>query len=61
LSKGEDLEGGIASTAKKDSDRHKEREDDLEHESILINTPSRNFAGPTMRNRKLLISNYHGL
>jgi hypothetical protein len=26
----------IASTAKEGSDRHKEREDDLEHESILL-------------------------
>jgi hypothetical protein len=36
LSEGEDFEGSIASTAKEDSDRHKEREDDLEHESILL-------------------------
>ena len=36
LSEGEDFEGGIASTAKEDSDGHKEREDDLEHESILL-------------------------
>jgi hypothetical protein len=40
LSEGEDFEGGIASTTKEDADRHKEREDDLGHESILlINTP----------------------
>jgi hypothetical protein len=36
LAEGEDFEGGIASTAKEDSDRHKEREDDLEHESIRL-------------------------
>jgi hypothetical protein len=35
LSEGEDFEGSIASTAKEDSDRNKEREDDWEHESIL--------------------------
>ncbi len=62
LSEGEDFEGSIPSTAKEDSDRHKEREDDLEHESILLTRPpSRTFAGPTMRNHKLLISNHHGL
>jgi hypothetical protein len=36
LSEGEDFEGGIASTAKEDSNGDKEREDDLEHESILL-------------------------
>jgi len=36
LSEGEDFERGIASTAKDGSDRHKEREDDLEHESIVL-------------------------
>ena len=36
LSEGKDLEGGITSTAKEDSDRHKEGEDDMEHESILL-------------------------
>ena len=35
LSEGKNFEGGITSTAKEDSDRHKEREDDMEHESIL--------------------------
>jgi hypothetical protein len=39
LSEGEDFEGGIASTAQEDSDGHKEREDDLEHEFIFFNTP----------------------
>jgi hypothetical protein len=39
LSEGEDFEGGIALTAKEDSDGHRERLDDLERESILINTP----------------------
>jgi hypothetical protein len=33
LSEGEDFEGGIASTANEDPNSHKEREDDLEHES----------------------------
>src|SRR5580658_9775226 len=33
LSEGEDFEGRIASTAKENSNRHKERKDDLEHES----------------------------
>jgi hypothetical protein len=36
LSKGEHFEGGIASPAKEDSDGDKEREDDIEHESILL-------------------------
>jgi hypothetical protein len=36
LSEGEDFEGSIASTANEDSDGDKEREDDLEHESILL-------------------------
>ena len=33
LSEGEDFEGGIASTAKEDSDGDKEREDGFEHET----------------------------
>jgi hypothetical protein len=33
LAEGEDFEGGIASTAKEDSDGDKEREDDCEHEA----------------------------
>jgi hypothetical protein len=33
LAEGEDFESGIASTAKKDSDGEKEREDDCEHEA----------------------------
>jgi hypothetical protein len=36
LSEGEDFEGVIASTAKEDSDGHEKREDDLEHEFILL-------------------------
>jgi hypothetical protein len=39
LSEGEDFEGGIVPTAKKeDSDGDQEREDDLEHEFTLVNT-----------------------
>ena len=38
LSEGEDLKGGIASTAKEDSDSHKERGDDFDHELTLIST-----------------------
>ncbi len=33
LSEGEDFEGGIAPSAKEDSDGHKEREDGVEHEA----------------------------
>jgi len=33
LVEGEEFEGGIASTAKEDSDGNKEREDDFEHEA----------------------------
>jgi hypothetical protein len=36
LSVGEDFEGGIATTAKEDSDGHKEREVGIEHESIFF-------------------------
>ncbi len=44
LSKGEDFEGGIASTADEDSNGAKEREDDLQHESIFL--ARRNVASP---------------
>jgi hypothetical protein len=33
LSEGKDFEGGIASTAKEDSDGDEERKDDFEHEA----------------------------
>jgi hypothetical protein len=36
LPEDEDFEGSITSTAKKDSDGHKEREEDMEHEFILL-------------------------
>ena len=36
LSEGEDFERGIASTAKEGSDGHKEREEDVQHEFILL-------------------------
>jgi len=36
LAEGEDLESGIASTAKKDADsNNKERKDDFEHEALF--------------------------
>jgi len=36
LAEGKDFEGGIASTAKEDSDGDKEREDDFEHEAPFL-------------------------
>ncbi len=39
LSKSENLEGGIASTAEEDSDGDKEREDEFEHETHPFNMP----------------------
>jgi hypothetical protein len=44
LSEGEDFEGSIASIANEDSDGDKEKEDDLDHESILLTR--RNAASP---------------
>jgi hypothetical protein len=52
---------GIASTAKEGLDGDKERDDDFEHEASCFNTPQSSFAGPTLRNRKLLISSCHPL
>jgi hypothetical protein len=58
LSEGEDFEGGIAWTAKENSDGDKESEDDFEHEAPFY---KRNVAsrGPPLRNRMLLISSHH--
>jgi hypothetical protein len=36
---GEDFEGGIASTAKEDSDGDKKGDDDFEHECTLFSIP----------------------
>jgi hypothetical protein len=47
LPEGEDFEGRITSTAKEDSDGHKERKDDMEHEFILLTR--RNVGSPGRR------------
>jgi hypothetical protein len=47
LPEGEDFEGSIASTAKEGSDGHKEREEDMEHEFILLTR--RNVCSPSRR------------
>ena len=44
MSEGEDFEGCIASTAKEDSDGHKERENNFDHELLLAR---RNVASPS--------------
>lgn len=36
LTKGEDVEGGVASTAEEDTDHGEDGEDELEHEPILL-------------------------
>jgi hypothetical protein len=60
LAEGEDFESGIASTAKEDSDGEK-KERMIASTKHPFNTPQGSFAGPTLRNRKLLISSDHRL
>ena len=47
LPEGEDFEGHITSTAKEGSDGYKEREEDMEHEFILLTR--RNVCSPSRR------------
>ena len=47
LAEGKDFEGGIASTAKEDSDGGKDREDDFEHGSTFLTR--RKVASPDRR------------
>jgi hypothetical protein len=59
LSEGEDFEGGITSTAKEASDRHKKREDDLEHETIL--STRRNAASLGSHDAKSQVADFKSL
>jgi hypothetical protein len=60
LSKGKDFEGRIAPTAKEYCDTGHERNDGFERELPLSHAVTRSV-GPKALDRKLLISQYHGL